>query len=90
MIAIELNGEARELRDGECVQDLVDALARKDYAAAYRMYGDGGQGSGMSEAEFAAAGAALKRARAIAAVLPSTSSSPGASRTSASVSAALM
>lgn len=31
-----------------------DALARKDYAAAYRMHGDGGQGSGMSEAEFAA------------------------------------
>jgi sulfur carrier protein len=34
MIAIELNGEARELRDGECVQDLVDALALTNQALA--------------------------------------------------------
>ncbi len=34
MIAIELNGEARQLRDGECVQDLVDALALTNQALA--------------------------------------------------------
>ena len=34
MIAIELNGEAREIRDGECVQDLVDALALTNQALA--------------------------------------------------------
>ena len=34
MIAIELNGEARELRDGDCVQDLVDALALTNQALA--------------------------------------------------------
>ena len=34
MIAIELNCEVREVRDGECVQDLVDALALTNQALA--------------------------------------------------------
>ncbi len=34
MIAIELNGEPREIGDGECVQDLVDALALTNQALA--------------------------------------------------------
>ncbi len=34
MIAIELNGEAREVHDGDCVQDLVDALALTNQALA--------------------------------------------------------
>ena len=34
MIAIELNGEAREMREGDCVQDLIDALALTHQALA--------------------------------------------------------
>ncbi len=33
-IAIELNGEARELSDGYCVQDLIDALSLTNQALA--------------------------------------------------------
>ena len=33
-IAIELNGEAREVGDGECVQDLIDALSLTNQALA--------------------------------------------------------
>ena len=34
MIAIELNGEPRELASGQCVQDLIDALALSNQALA--------------------------------------------------------
>ncbi len=34
MIAIELNGEMREIDDGDCVQDLVDALSLTNQALA--------------------------------------------------------
>lgn len=34
MIAIELNGEPRELRDGDSVQDLIDALSLTGQALA--------------------------------------------------------
>ena len=34
MIAIELNGVAREVADGDCVQDLVDALSLTNQALA--------------------------------------------------------
>lgn len=34
MVAIELNGEAREVGDGECVQDLIDALSLTNQALA--------------------------------------------------------
>ncbi len=34
MIAIELNGEPRELNSGQCVQDLIDALALTNQALA--------------------------------------------------------
>ena len=33
-IAIELNGEAREIDDGACVQDLIDALSLTNQALA--------------------------------------------------------
>ncbi|MCM0045691.1 MAG: sulfur carrier protein ThiS [Burkholderiaceae bacterium] len=33
-IAIELNGETREVGDGDCVQDLIDALALTNQALA--------------------------------------------------------
>ena len=33
-IAIELNGEAREVGDGACVQDLIDALSLTNQALA--------------------------------------------------------
>ncbi len=34
MVAIELNGEAREVGDGDCVQDLIDALSLTNHALA--------------------------------------------------------
>ena len=34
MIAIELNGEPRELQDGDSVQDLIDALSLTGQALA--------------------------------------------------------
>ncbi len=34
VIAIELNGEPRELDSGQCVQDLIDALALTNQALA--------------------------------------------------------
>ncbi len=34
MIAIELNGEPRAVRDGDCVQDLIDALSLANQALA--------------------------------------------------------
>ena len=34
MIAIELNGESRDVRDGDCVQDLIDALSLTNQALA--------------------------------------------------------
>ncbi len=34
MIAIELNGEPRELTDGQCVQDLIDTLSLTNQALA--------------------------------------------------------
>ncbi len=34
MVNIELNGEPRALADGQCVQDLVDALALTNQALA--------------------------------------------------------
>lgn len=34
MIRIELNGEPREVGDGDCVQDLVDALSLTNQALA--------------------------------------------------------
>jgi sulfur carrier protein len=33
-IAIELNGEAREMEDGTCVQDLIDTLSLTHQALA--------------------------------------------------------
>ena len=33
-IAIELNGEAREIEDSACVQDLIDALSLTNQALA--------------------------------------------------------
>jgi sulfur carrier protein len=33
-IAIELNGEAREIEDGTCVQDLIDTLSLTHQALA--------------------------------------------------------
>ena len=34
MISIELNGEPREVGDGDCVQDLIDALSLTNQALA--------------------------------------------------------
>ncbi len=34
MVAIELNGERREMQDGDCVQDLIDALSLTGQALA--------------------------------------------------------
>lgn len=34
MVAIELNGEAREVRAEDCIQDLIDALSLTNQALA--------------------------------------------------------